>query len=633
MKIQPSPTVPSRWAKFSGPLTTVMTIAIIETLAAIGFRIPNPPAFLVLSIVFSAFTSGFIPGLLSAVIAWLYLPYFFSIPGQLFHYSDADLLRVIVWAFTLPVTALMVGILKHRSERIVVMEQSIASLQEQITERRRAQDALRASEIRYRAIVEGTTDLICRFLPDTTLTFVNESYCRYFNQSREQLLGTRFLTFIPQGEWEGVQAYVNRVIQNKEPVTYAHEVITPTGELRWQQWTDSTILNDESQVIELQSVGRDITEQKMVEKTLQESEQRFREILQGVDLAGVILEREGRVAFVNDFLLKLTGWTREEALGRNWFDDFLPPEVRENVRAMFHKMTAEKHIPPRFENEIITRAGQRRLVRWSNTMLFDLNGQVIGTASIGDDITERKRAEREREDLIRELEDKNAELEQFTYTVSHDLKSPLVTIKGFLGLLKEDFVSGDTARFHVDIERIGNATVKMERLLKELLELSRIGRKMNPPQKIRFEELVREAMELVHGQLEEREAAVRIQPNLPAVYGDHQRLVDVLQNLIDNAAKFAGGRAHPQIEIGQRGEEGGKPVFYVRDNGIGISPKHHEQIFGLFNKLDPDAEGTGVGLALVKRIVEVHGGRIWVESEAGRGAAFYFTLPGVDQLP
>jgi len=751
MKTQPSSTVPSRWVKFSGPLTTVMTIAIIETMAATGLRIPNPPAFLILSIVFSAFTSGFTPGLISAIIAWLYLPYFFSIPGQLFHYSDADLLRVIVWAFTMPVTALMVGVLKHRSERIVAMEQSVASLQEQITERRRAEEmlrgselkfrsifdnsvdaigvskagihvmvnpaylkmfgydtadqlvgksildlivpserahildyvrrrargeeppsiyetcglrrdntefdmeahvstyelggelytvpilrdvtqrkqaeeALRESEIRYRAIVEGTTDLICRFLPDTTLTFVNEAYCRYFNQSRDQLIGTRFLTFIPEGERESIQAHVNMVIQNKEPVTYAHEVITPTGELRWQEWTDSTILNDDGQVVELQSIGRDITEPRMVEKTLQESEQRFREMLQGVDLAGVILDRQGRVAFINDFLLQLAGWTREEAPGRNWFDDFLPPEVRENVRAMFHQMTAEKPISPRFENEIITRAGQRRLVHWSNTMLFDLNGQVIGTASIGDDITERTRAEREREALISELEAKNAELEQFTYTVSHDLKSPLVTIKGFLGFLKEDIAAGDTARFHADIERIGSAAEKMEQLLKELLELSRIGRKMNPPQEVRFEELAREAMELVHGQLEARAATIRIQPDLPLVYGDHQRLVEVLQNLIDNAAKFAGNQAHPQIEIGQHGEEGGKPIFYVKDNGIGIAPKHHEQIFGLFNKLDPNIEGTGVGLALVKRIVELHGGRIWVESESGRGSTFYFTL-------
>lgn len=233
----------------------------------------------------------------------------------------------------------------------------------------------------------------------------------------------------------------------------------------------------------------------------------------------------------------------------------------------------------------------------------------------------------ERENLIAELRAKNAELERFTYTVSHDLKSPLVTIKGFLGYLEQHVKTGNVKRFQEDAQRIANAVDKMSKLLSDLLELSRIGRMMNPAQTVTFDDVAREALNLVQGRLEERGVAVQIQPNLPKVRGDHQRLIEVLQNLIDNAAKYMGDQPQPKIEIGQRGEEDGKPICFVKDNGMGIAREHHERIFGLFNKLDSTSEGTGVGLTLVKRIIEFHGGRIWVESEAGKGSAFYFTLP------
>ncbi len=235
-----------------------------------------------------------------------------------------------------------------------------------------------------------------------------------------------------------------------------------------------------------------------------------------------------------------------------------------------------------------------------------------------------------REKLIKELEAKNTELERFTYTVSHDLKSPLVTINGFLGYLKGDAASGNSERVGLDIQRIQDAVDKMHLLLRELLELSRIGRIMNPAEEIPFGDLVHEVLEIVHGRLEERGVTVLTQPDLPPVHGDRQRLIEVLQNLVDNAAKYMGNQTEPRIEIGQHGEEDGdKLIFYVRDNGMGIPREHHERIFGLFDKLDPKSDGTGVGLALVKRIIEVHGCRIWVESEAGIGSTFYFTIPRV----
>jgi PAS domain S-box-containing protein len=235
----------------------------------------------------------------------------------------------------------------------------------------------------------------------------------------------------------------------------------------------------------------------------------------------------------------------------------------------------------------------------------------------------------ERKKLIGELENKNSELERFTYTVSHDLKSPLVTINGFLGYLEQDAASGNMERLSRDAFRIRDAVNKMQQLLNELLQLSRVGRMVNVFENVPFEDLIHEALDVSHGRLEARRVTVEVSPDLPTVYVDKPRVIEVLQNLLDNAAKYMGNQPNPRIEIGQKGEdpENDKLVFFIKDNGMGIASEYHERIFGLFNKLDPKSEGTGVGLALVKRIIEVHGGRIWVESKPGEGATFYFTLP------
>ncbi len=240
----------------------------------------------------------------------------------------------------------------------------------------------------------------------------------------------------------------------------------------------------------------------------------------------------------------------------------------------------------------------------------------------------RRRTEEEREQLIARLEAQNAELERFTYTVSHDLKSPLITIKGYIGMLGEELADTDVGSVQDDLMRISRAADRMVELLEDLLELSRIGRLVNPPEDVSLDDLVQEALQIVGAQIESKGIRVKVCEPLPVLYGDRLRLLEVLQNLVENAAKYMGDNIHPRIEIGVRRDDS-RTICYVRDNGIGIDPRFHEKIFGLFDQLDPKAGGTGIGLAIVKRIIEVHGGRVWVESEgAGRGSTFCFTVPG-----
>ena len=231
-----------------------------------------------------------------------------------------------------------------------------------------------------------------------------------------------------------------------------------------------------------------------------------------------------------------------------------------------------------------------------------------------------------RKKLIAELENKNAELERFNYTISHELKSPIVTIKGFLGSVEKDIRENKLDTAQKDFQRISKAVDNLYKTLSDLLELSRLGHTVHEFVEVDLGALARESIESIHARIQAKNVAVHIAPQLPTVQGDRLRLREVFENLIDNASKYTGDQESPRIEIGFRDEQ--PPVIFVSDNGLGIDPKYHETIFGLFNKLDSNSDGTGVGLAIVKRIIETHGGKIWVESAGpGRGSTFCFTVP------
>jgi len=365
----------------------------------------------------------------------------------------------------------------------------------------------------------------------------------------------------------------------------------------------------------------DITQRRQALAALSESEEKFRSlfehITEGVALHEVIYENGIPVNYKlidsNPAFKEYTGIEVNKtngALATELYGTEKLPYLKEyaevaEVRKPYH---FEAFFPEINRNFIIN-------------VISPKKGQF---ATVYEDITEQKRIEQE-------IKQKNEELTRFIYTVSHDLKSPLVTIQAFTSYLKEDIENGDKAAQQKDINYIQNAAGKMGRLLDELLELSRIGRKEKTKTEVPLKKVVQSAIDLVAGRIDKSKIRIKITGPPVMMYGHADRFVQLFQNLIDNAAKFMGEQQKPVIEIGSfvDEEKNNAVVMYVRDNGSGIDPRYGHKIFGLFEKLDNNTEGTGIGLALVQRIAEIHGGKVWFVSEGNDlGTTFYFTLEG-----
>jgi len=363
------------------------------------------------------------------------------------------------------------------------------------------------------------------------------------------------------------------------------------------------------------SLGAAIVRQQ-ADEALRVSEEKFQLAFHHTFVPMVISRASDRIILdANQAFCDGTGYDLDEVIGRTGLDLNLWINLEEQKKLA--SLLAEQDYVSELRTEFRRKSGETGVSLISGVRII-LGDEPCFLYTIYD-ISKI-------EQLLQELQAKNDELQRFTYTVSHDLRAPLITVSGFVGYLEQDIRAGDWEKVAKDRIRITEGIAKMQNLLTELLELSRIGRLMNPSEEIPFEEIVRDALELVEGRLQARQVQVRVEAGLPSVWGDRTRLTEVVQNLVDNASKFMGEQTNPMIEIGAR-TDSGKSIFFVRDNGIGIEPEHFDRVFDLFNKLDAKSEGTGIGLALVKRIIEVHGGRIWVESDGmGTGSTFYFTL-------
>ena len=524
-----------------------------------------------------------------------------------------NLMVSVTQGVTFVVAFVITGILLYLALRSI--DEALARARLALAERQSAEIKLRQSEEMYRSLFENVQVGVALNSPTGRILKYNETMLRqsgYTSSEIEKMDSAVGFYFDLNDQKPILEMLTQKGYVKEYPVRFKRKDGTPYDTLLWMM---PTTINGEPY---LQTVVQDVTERKQVEQALRENEEKYRTLFETANNAIMVFDRTTlKILDVNQHACQLYGYTRDEFLKLYVRD--ITAEVQATTQAIHGGAT---HVPLRnhkkkngsiFPVEII--ANQ-----------FTLADSAIQVAFVHD-ITERILAEEQREKYIEQLGKQNAELERFTYSVSHDLRNPLVTIKGFLGALEKDLLAGRRDRVQSDFQRISGAADKMHMLLSELLELSRIGRVINPPEEIDLTELVHDSLENLDARLREKNVEFSVAPDLPTLYGDRIRLREVLENLMDNAAKYMRNQPNPQIEIGVRHRENAAIIF-VKDNGMGIEPQYQTRVFGLFDKLDPTSEGTGIGLALVKRIIETHGGRIWVESEGlGKGSTFCFTIP------
>jgi PAS domain S-box-containing protein len=372
-----------------------------------------------------------------------------------------------------------------------------------------------------------------------------------------------------------------------------------------------------------------IEDRQQAEEALRESERRYREMLQNVQLVALMLDERGRLTFCNDFLLELTGWQREEITGADWFETFLPPDVRKQSKPFFFNALQQGDIQEHVENEIVTRSGERRLIRWSNTVMRDPQGRAIGTTSIGEDITERKRAREALENAQAELAHvtRVATLGEMTASIAHEINQPLGAIAN----------SASACLRWLDAQKLEEARRSASRVISESHRASEIiGRlraliKKAPPRKdwLDVNETIHEVIALADSEVQRNGVALEIQlsDDLPLILADRIQLQQVILNLMMNAMEAMSGVGNGPRELLIRSgtDESQGVLVSVQDSGPGLDPKSLDHLFDAFYTTKP--QGLGMGLAISRSLIEAHGGRLWASANAPHGAVFQFTLP------
>src|SRR3989454_8328244 len=516
------------------------------------------------------------------------------------------------------------------SRRTQQIQEVNNQLRTELEARKRTEEALQKSEEGFRAVAETAADAIVSADKRGHITYFNPGAERIFGYAARDVIGSPLTLLMPKRFHDAHRQGLARFFTTGEA-----RVIGRTVELVGRR-KDGTEFSLELSLASWKAGGdtfftgvlRDITERKQTEDALRAIEQRFRLMVTSVkDYAIFMLDPEGHIASWNEGAERIKGYTADEIIGQH-FSRFYPSEdIQRGKPAHELKVAASEE---RLEDEgwRVRKDGSRF---WANvviTTMRDKAGTLRGFSKVTRDLTEHKQAEEKAKKFNEQLEAANKELDAFSYSVAHDLRAPLRAIDGFSRILLEDHAPtlAPEAQHYLNVVRKNSQHMGL--LIDDLLAFSRLSRQPLNNQLVKPADLVQQCVDELRAEQQGRRVEIAI-GDLPACQADPALLKQVWLNLMSNALKYTRKQEVAVIEVGSR-EQAGACVCFLKDNGVGFDMQYVDKLFGVFQRLHrhEEYEGTGVGLAIVQRIIHRHGGRVWAEAAVNKGATFYFTFEG-----
>ena len=506
-------------------------------------------------------------------------------------------------------------------------------------ERRAAERAVSESEKRFRAVVEDQTDLICRFKPDGLLTFVNEAFCRFHGKRGEELLGTNFFQTLSEEDAAIPLSYINSLPPEEPVVSFDHRLHGPDKVEVWHQYRVRRLFQQKGDTREFQAVIQDITQRKRSEEALRASEEKYRSLIDHIPDVVWTADSNRDLIYISGNVAKVLGYGFEELLdlGRQFWMDRIHPEDAARVGQAYQRLFSDGE---KFDVEYRICRKDGEWIWLHNRALVTRPGEGIMWADgIFKDITQRRQAEAAIQQTKDAAEAANLAKSQFLANMSHELRTPLNAIIGFSEILSDRTFGDLNDRQLKYSNNILNSGRHLLQLINDILDLAKVeaGRVELMRNTFSVAKVLPEVQTIVKTLANKKNISLEFEltPDLPALFADEAKFKQVMYNLLSNAIKFTpdGGKVFVTAGVQNANGSGSFLKIAVADTGIGVKKKDQERVFNEFEQVDSSygrqQQGTGLGLALTKRLIEMHGGRIWVESEGieGKGSTFTFVIP------